>query len=118
MKALSEFLRPEFINRVDEIVCFNRLPEENFRGIAAIMLGELKDSLLEHGVTLTWDDGVIDELVKKSYSVTYGARNLRRTIQKDIEDVLAQRIVENRGREIKSIAMSAQDGAVTIAIGE
>ena len=66
MKALSEFLRPEFINRVDEIVCFNRLTEENFRGIAAIMLGELKDSLLEHGVTLTWDDGVIDELVKKS----------------------------------------------------
>ena len=66
----------------------------------------------------TWDDSLVDYLVGKAYSVTYGARNLRRTIQKDIEDVLAQRIVENRGREIKSIAMSAQDGAVTIAIGE
>ena len=72
----------------------------------------------EKNIVLTWDDSLVDYLVTKAYSVTYGARNLRRTIQKDIEDVLAQRIVENRGREIKSIAMSAKDGAVTIAIGE
>ena len=118
MKALNEFLRPEFINRVDEVICFNQLTEENFRAIAGLMLGELRDVMKEKNIALTWDDSLVDYLVKKAYSVTYGARNLRRTIQKDIEDVLAQRIVENRGREIKSIAMSAQDGAVTIAIGE
>ena len=118
MKALNEFLRPEFINRVDEVICFNQLTEENFRAIAGLMLGELRDVMKEKNIALTWDDSLVDYLVKKAYSVTYGARTLRRTIQKDIEDVLAQRIVENRGREIKSIAMSAQDGAVTIAIGE
>ena len=118
MKALNEFLRPEFINRVDEVICFNQLTEENFRAIAGLMLGELRDVMKEKNIALTWDDSLVDYLVGKAYSVTYGARNLRRTIQKDIEDVLAQRIVENRGREIKSIAMSAQDGAVTIAIGE
>ena len=118
MKALNEFLRPEFINRVDEVICFKQLTEENFRTIAGLMLGELRDVMKEKNIALTWDDSLVDYLVKKAYSVTYGARNLRRTIQKDIEDVLAQRIVENRGREIKSIAMSAQDGAVTIAIGE
>ena len=118
MKALNEFLRPEFINRVDEVICFNQLTEENFRAIAGLMLGELRDVMKEKNIALTWDDSLVDYLVKKAYSVTYGARNLRRTIQKDIEDVLAQRLVENRGREIKSIAMSAQDGAVTIAIGE
>ena len=118
MKALNEFLRPEFINRVDEVICFNQLTEENFRAIAGLMLGELRDVMKEKNIALTWDDSLVDYLVGKAYSVTYGARNLRRTIQKDIEDVLAQRIVENRGRVIKSIAMSAQDGAVTIAIGE
>ena len=114
MKALSEFLRPEFINRVDEIVCFNRLTEENFRGIAAIMLGELKDSLLEHGVTLTWDDGVIDELVKKSYSVTYGARNLRRTIQREIEDGVAERIIDSYEHPISQVKLTGSDGKIEI----
>ena len=114
MKALGEFLRPEFINRVDEIVCFNRLTEENFRGIAAIMLGELKDSLLEHGVTLTWDDGVIDELVKKSYSVTYGARNLRRTIQREIEDGVAERIIDSYEHPISQVKLTGSDGKIEI----
>ena len=114
MKALSEFLRPEFINRVDEIVCFNRLTEENFRGIAAIMLGELKDSLLEHGVTLTWDDSVIDELVKKSYSVTYGARNLRRTIQREIEDGVAERIIDSYEHPISQVKLTGADGKIEI----
>ncbi len=116
MKALSEFLRPEFINRVDEIVCFNRLTEENFRGIAAIMLGELKDSLLEHGVTLMWDDGVIDELVKKSYSVTYGARNLRRTIQREIEDGVAERIIDSYEHPISQVKLTGSDGKIEILV--
>ena len=114
MKALSEFLRPEFINRVDEIVCFNRLTEENFRGIAAIMLGELKQSLAEHGVALTWDDHVIDYLVKKSYSVTYGARNLRRTIQRDIEDGVAERIIDSYEHPISQVSLTANDDKVEI----
>ena len=86
VKALSEFLRPEFINRVDEVISFNKLTEENFRAIAGIMLTELHQALLDRGIAFLWDESVIDALVKKSYSVTYGARNLRRTIQKELED--------------------------------
>ena len=114
MKALGEFLRPEFINRVDEVVCFNQLSEENFRSIAALMLGEVKDLLAARNISLSWDESLIDYLVKQAYSVTYGARNLRRTIQKQIEDVLAQRIIERRGEGTKHIALSAADGSVHI----
>ncbi len=114
MKALSEFLRPEFLNRVDEIVCFNRLSEENFRGIAAIMLGELKANLDERGVALTWDESIIDHLVKVSYSVTYGARNLRRTIQRELEDGIAEKIIDSFEAPISAIALTVIDGRVTI----
>jgi ATP-dependent Clp protease ATP-binding subunit ClpB len=114
MKALNEFLRPEFINRVDEVVCFNQLTEKNFRDIAALMLGELRDVMREKGVELSWDESLIDYLVKEAYSVTYGARNLRRTIQKKVEDEIARFIIENRGREIKEIRLSAKDGKVLI----
>ena len=78
------------------------------------MLGELKDSLLEHGVTLTWDDGVIDELVKKSYSVTYGARNLRRTIQREIEDGVAERIIDSYEHPISQVKLTGSDGKIEI----
>ena len=115
MKALNDFLRPEFINRVDEIVCFNRLTEENFRGIARIMLGELVDAMKEKGLTLTYTDAVVDYLVKKSYSVTYGARNLRRLIQKEIEDPVANAIIENYTTQNKSISVDCADGAITVA---
>ena len=107
MKALNEFLRPEFLNRVDEVVCFNQLTEQNFRDIAALMLGELRDVMAEKGVALSWDESLIDYLVKEAYSVTYGARNLRRTIQKKVEDEIARFIVDNRGREIRNIRLSA-----------
>ena len=115
MKALSEFLRPEFLNRVDEIICFNRLSEENFRGIAAIMLGELKTALEEHGVALRWDESVIDYLVQKSYTLTYGARNLRRTIQKDIEDVVAEKLIDSYENPITAIGLQAQDGKLELS---
>ena len=118
MKALNEFLRPEFINRVDEVICFNQLTEENFRGIASLMLGEVRDVLAERGQTLTWDTALIDYLVEKGYSVTYGARNLRRLIQKEIEDVLAEKIIEKHGEDVKTIALSAADGKVTVAFTE
>ncbi|MBQ9973534.1 MAG: ATP-dependent Clp protease ATP-binding subunit [Oscillospiraceae bacterium] len=93
MKALQDFLRPEFINRVDEIVYFNQLTEADFRRIAVLMLDELKGSLAEKGITLMWDDTLLDYLVKKSYSAAYGARNLRRLIQKELEDAIASRII-------------------------
>ena len=114
MKALSEFLRPEFINRVDEVICFNRLTEENFRGIADIMLHELKDALQERGIGLMWEDSVIDYLVKKSYSITYGARNLRRTIQKDIEDGIAERIIDSFDNPISQIKLTAPEDKIEI----
>ena len=116
LKALNEFLRPEFINRVDEVICFNQLTEENFRSIAALMLGEVRDVLKEKDVALVWDESLIDYLVKEAYSVTYGARNLRRTIQKQIEDELARRIVENRGAVVHSIRLAAADGKVEIVM--
>ena len=114
MKALQEFLRPEFINRVDEIVYFHQLTEENFRGIAGIMLEELKAALEEKGYHFTYDDALVDYLVKKSYSAAYGARNLRRCIQKDVEAPMAARIIESYETPITQIKATAEDGAVKL----
>ena len=114
MKALEQFLRPEFINRVDEVICFNRLTEENFRAIAAIMLKELQDSLKEKGITFSYEPSLVDYLTEKSYSITYGARNLRRCIQKDLEDPMAARIIESYESPITQIRARAQDGAVAL----
>ena len=114
MKALQEFLRPEFINRVDEIVYFHQLTEENFRGIAGIMLEELKAALEEKGYHFTYDDALVDYLVKKSYSAAYGARNLRRCIQKDVEDPMAARIIESYETPITQIKATAEDGVVKL----
>ena len=114
MKALGEFLRPEFINRVDEIVCFNQLSEENFRGIADIMLSELRQSLESRGIDFTWDESVKDYLVKKSYSVAYGARNLRRAIQTDLEDPIAERIIQSYVEPFRSIKATCEDGKIRL----
>ena len=114
MKALEQFLRPEFINRVDEVICFNRLTEENFKGIAAIMLKELQDSLRDKGITFTYEPSLVDYLTEKSYSITYGARNLRRRIQKDLEDPMATRVIESYETPITQIRARAQDGAVVL----
>ena len=114
MKALRDFLRPEFLNRVDEIVCFNHLTKENFSGIARIMLDELKTSLSEKGFAFRYDDALVDYLVEKSYSLTYGARNLRRLIQKELEDPVAARIIDSFEHPIAQISATAQDGAVQL----
>ena len=116
MKALNEFLRPEFINRVDEVICFNQLTEENFRAIAAIMLGEVRDAMAERNITVAWDGSVIDHLVREAYSVTYGARNLRRTIQKQIEDEIASQIIDRHGENISYVNLSAADGKIKVEI--
>ncbi len=114
MKALQEFLRPEFINRVDEIIYFNRLTEENFTHIARIMLGELRDSLADKGFTFSWDESLEAYLVKKSYSVTYGARNLRRTIQKELEDPISVAIIDSYDHPITQIKAVCEDDAVKL----
>ena len=116
MGALREFLRPEFINRVDEIIAFNRLTEENFLGIADIMLQELRDSLSLRGLSLTWDSQVRDFLSEKAYSVTYGARNLRRTIQQELEDPISEAIIDSFENPIHAIHIRICDGAVKLDV--
>ena len=113
LKALGEFLRPEFLNRVDEIVCFNRLTEENFADIAVLMLGEVKEVMQARAIELTWDQSVIDYLVKKGYSTVYGARNLRRLIQKDVEDVIAARMISERGRKLTAVHLTSDGESIS-----
>ena len=116
MKALREFLRPEFINRVDEIITFNHLTEENFLGIADIMLKELKDSLTGRGLALSWDEGIRQLLVKKAYSVVYGARNLRRTIQKELEDPISEAIIDSFENPISAIHICVEEDSIKLDI--
>ena len=114
MKALQQFLRPEFINRVDEIVYFNKLTEENFQPIARLMLDELTASLREKGLTFAYDDALVRYLVGKSYSAAYGARNLRRTIQKEVEDALALEIIGSYDHPVTQLSATEEDGKVVI----
>ena len=114
MKALQEFLRPEFINRVDEIITFNHLTKGNFAGIADIMLCELRDSLSARGLNFVWTDDVRTFLVDAAYSVTYGARNLRRTIQKELEDPISEIIIDSFEKPISTIEADVIDGKIQI----
>ena len=116
MRALREFLRPEFINRVDEIITFNHLTEENFLGIADIMLKELRESLAERGLRLDWNEDLRNLLVKKAYSVTYGARNLRRTIQKELEDPISEAIIDSFENPISAIHIRVEHDSVKLDI--
>ena len=116
MKALQGFLRPEFLNRVDEIITFNHLTEENFLGIADIMLKELQESLSTRGLNLSWDDDLRRLLVKKAYSVTYGARNLRRTIQKELEDPISEAIIDSFEHPISAIRIRVEGETVKLDI--
>ena len=114
MKALREFLRPEFINRVDEIISFNHLTEENFLGIADIMLAELKGALAGRGLELVWNDDLRQLLVKKAYSVVYGARNLRRTIQRELEDPISEAIIDSFEEPISRITVRVVDEGIVL----
>ena len=116
MKALGEFLRPEFLNRVDEVICFRQLSEEDFGAIAVLMLEELREVLREKDRALVWDESVPALLVEKGYSVRYGARNLRRLIQKEIEDTIAQKVIERRGEEIKTLRLGTENGQITVEV--
>ncbi len=114
MKALQQFLRPEFINRVDAVITFNRLSEENFQRIARIMLGELVDSLRDKGITFTYDEELVAFLTHKSYSRTYGARNLRRTIQREVEDPMATRIIDSYEHPVSQVKATVENEAVKL----
>lgn len=114
MKALQSFLRPEFINRVDEIVHFNRLTEEDFKGITDIILHELKDALKDKSIDFTWDEALVSYLTHKSYSLTYGARNLRRLVQKELEDAIATRIIDSYMTPIRSLKATVENDAIVL----
>ena len=116
MNALRDFLRPEFLNRVDEIITFNHLTEENFLGIADIMLSELQQSLAERGLAVNFDPAVRQYLVKEAYSVTYGARNLRRTIQRVLEDPISEKIIDSFENPISSISVSVENNQIQLKI--
>ena len=113
MKALEEIMRPEFLNRIDEIIAFNQLTEENFHQIAEIMLNELRGTLADKDIRLTWDDSLLAYLTEKSYSAKYGARNLRRLIEKEIENPLANAIVTG-DKPLMGAHLSAEDGKVKL----
>ena len=116
MKALQGFLRPEFLNRVDEIITFNHLSVENFLNIADIMIKELQTSLEGRGLTFTWDDSIRDYLVKKAYSVTYGARNLRRTIQRSLEDPISEAIIDSFEHPISKLHAYVENDEVKLNV--
>ena len=114
VKALNNFLRPEFINRVDEIIYFHRLTEENIRAIASLMLEDLRSAMAERGTALTWDESVITYLAEKGYSAAYGARNLQRLIQKDVEDAIATEIIDHLKGAAKTVGLTVQDGKIVV----
>ena len=114
MKALEDFLRPEFLNRVDEIVYFNQLSKENFKDICELMLKELREVMVSKGITFTCGEDVTDYLVNKSYSAVYGARNLRRLIQKELEDPIATRLIDSYVKPITSLTATADDNGITV----
>jgi len=114
MKALQQFLRPEFINRVDAVITFNRLTEEHFQGIARIMLEELTASLKDKGITFVYDDALVEYLTHKSFSRTYGARNLRRTIQRDVEDPMATKIIDSYENPVSHVKATVEDGEIKL----
>ena len=115
-KALLSFLRPEFINRIDEIVVFRHLDEDNFVEIAGIMMGKLADHLAEKGVTLTYDKKVLSHIAKGSYSEKYGARNMNRYIECNVEDKIAEALIEHDLSEVSTISISVENQTVEIAV--
>ena len=113
-KALSTFLRPEFINRIDEIITFRHLDKDDFVKIADIMLGRLRDHLEEKGIKLLYNHEVLTHIATESYSEKYGARNMRRYIERHIEDKLAEVILANYHSHIKGISLSVKDGDIVV----
>ena len=116
MQSLSEFLRPEFLGRVDEIVIFNRLTEEDFVKIAALMLGELKEPLADKGITLVWEDKALRLLAHKAHGKQGGARDLRRLIRKEVEDKICSLLVDRYQNQPAGISIGAEDDKVVLHV--
>ena len=114
LKALSDIMRPEFINRIDEVISFNQLTKADFTKIAAIMLEDLKRGVARAGITLTWDAAVPEKLAEDSFSVKFGARNLRRLIEKQVEDQAANLILDSCQTAITQLHALVQDGKVVV----
>lgn len=112
LKALNEFLRPEFIGRVDEVVAFNDLNQDDYERIAALMLGELVDPLLDKGITFTWTDDAIRSIAEKSVGGPRGARDLRNVIRRNVEDIITEKIVNSADSPVKAIALTAENGEI------
>ena len=117
-KALSEFLRPEFIGRVDEIVVFHDLSKADYEKIAALRLDELREPLKEKGISLSYDGAALSAIAAKAFGNKGGARDLVRVIRKDIEDRVCELMVANADRKLSGIAVSAKDGEITVAESE
>ena len=113
-KALATFLRPEFINRIDEIITFRHLDTDDFVKIANIMLDKLKAHLEENGTKLYWNDKVLAFIAEKSYSQKYGARNMRRFIETHVEDKLASLFIENYGTKMLGVSLDVRDDDICI----
>ena len=114
MKGLREFLRPEFISRIDEIVVFRNLEKKDFEKIAALMLDEMKQPLLEKNITMQYDDAALVAIAEDSYGKPYGARDIRRAIRQTVEDQVASLIIAHTG-EIQTLLVSAKDGKVDVS---
>ena len=114
LKALSDIMRPEFINRIDEVISFNQLTREDFAKIASIMLSDLKKGVERTGITLTWDEAVPHKLAEDSYSVKYGARNLRRLIEKQLEDQAANLILDSYADPIRALHATLREDKIVV----
>ena len=114
LKALREFLRPEFLGRVDEIVVFNDLDEDAFKKIAVLMLDEFKEPLRDKGITFTYTDEAVAELAKESVGGTRGARDLRNNIRRKVEDKIAEKIIDNIDTPVTSITVDVENGDIVL----
>lgn len=114
MKALEGLMRPEFLNRIDEIVAFNQLSQDDFTRIAGILLQELADALQTKQIRMTWDESLVQYLVDKSYSPKFGARNLRRLIEKEVENALASEIVASYNHTLSGVHVTAKQDKIEV----
>ncbi len=118
IKGLREFLRPEFISRIDEIVVFRNLTKQDYGKIAALMLDEMKEPLSERNISLTYDQKALDAVAEKSYSKKFGARDIRRIIRSEIEDKIAEIIIDNSEKVVNNISVSADNNDITVKFSE
>ena len=113
-KALSEFLRPEFINRLDAVITFNPLSKDDFRGIVRVMLDDVKGVMAERGIDFSYTDALCEYVIENSYSAKFGARNMRRYIETNIEDAIAELLITNKGVTPKRLKADVKDGKITV----